>query len=192
MRTFRNRLMKSLLGFLVLCASAGSAFADLTVGQIYPINLVDVDGLALSTADGHVTVMVVTTSDDVAKAETLGDRIPDFCLANPVYRMMTLVNFQKKRSAPTRVILRALIRRRLDQEARRLQTRYQAHGITRDARKDVFAAADFDGSILPQFGLPFNAGSFRVLVFGKNGELLKQWSDVPAAEELAAALKASN
>ena len=167
-----------------------SIFADLTVGQIYRINLVDVDGNTFSTAAGRVvTVLVLATSNDTSKAQLVGDRIPDFCLANPAYRMVTVLNFQKKRLATTRVVLRALIRRRLDSEAQRLQARYQANGIAGDARKDVFAIPDFDGSTVTQLGIPFSEATFRVYIFGRNGKLLKQWNNVPSAEELATVLK---
>jgi hypothetical protein len=30
---------------------------------------------------------------------------------------------------------------------------------------------------------------FRIFVFGRNGELLQRWDDVPTAEQLAEALK---
>jgi hypothetical protein len=167
-----------------------SIFADLAVGQTYRINLADVDGNTFSTADGRaITVLVLTTSNDPSKAQLVGDRIPDFCLSNPAYRMVTVLNFQKKRLATTRVVLRALIRRRLDSEAQRLQSRYREKGISRDARKDVFAVPDFDGSIVAQLGLPFSEATLRVYVFGKKGELLRKWNDVPRAQELAAALK---
>jgi len=61
--------------------------------------------------------------------------------------------------------------------------------IARDARHDVSAVADFDGTIAKQLGAEPAPGLFRVFVFGKNGEILKQWNDVPAADELSAALK---
>ncbi len=182
--------MRSVVLLLALVwAPLISIFADPTVGQIYHINLTDVDGNSFSTAEGRVTVLVLATSNDTSKAQLVGDRIPDFCLANPAYRMVTLLNFQKKRLAATRVILRALIRRRLDSEAQRLQSRYQAKGITRGARKDVFAVPDFDGSIVAQLGVRFSEATFRVYVFGKKGELLREWNDVPSADQLATVLK---
>jgi hypothetical protein len=182
---------RALIFFLLpaLFLPANALLAVLTEGQTYSINFVDVDGNSLSIADGHTTVLVLTTKDQIAKAQTVGDRIPDFCLGNSVYRMVTLVNFQKKRLATTRMILRTLIRRRLDEEALRLQSRYQAHGIAHDARKDVFAAADFDGSVVSQLAIAFPEATFRVFVFGPKGELRRQWNDVPNAEELEAALK---
>ena len=173
----------------VLCLPFLSTFGELTVGRIYPLTFVDVDGNTLSTIDGRVTTVVLTTSADVPKAETVGDHTPDYCLGNPSYRMITIVNFQKKRSAPTRAIFRALIRRRLDAEARRLQPRYTAKNITHDPRRDVFAVADFDGSVVAQLGSRFEAADFRVFIFGSNGELLQQWKDVPSAEELGSVLK---
>src|SRR6266852_9188983 len=85
----------------VLCLPLLSTFGKLSVGRIYPLTFVDVDGNALSTTDGRVTTVVLTTSADVPKAETVGDRTPDYCLGNSNYRMITIVNFEKKRSAAT-------------------------------------------------------------------------------------------
>jgi hypothetical protein len=172
-----------------LFASSISIFAQLEIGQTYRIALSDVDGNNFSTADGRITVLALTNRANIDKARAVGDRIPDFCLANPTYRMITVVAFEKNHSKPMRAILSSLTRRRLDREARRLQSRYDEMKISRTARQDVFAAADFDGAITSQLGATWDANLFRVFVFGKNGQLLKQWSDVPSAEDLAAALK---
>lgn len=166
-----------------------SEIAGATVGQNYSINLADVDGNTFSTADGHVTILVLTTQAGTDKARAVGDRTPDFCLGNPGYRMVTVLVFEKKHSKPTRMLFSALIRRRLDSEGRRLQNRYDKLKIARDARRDVSAVADFDGTIAQRLGAESAAGLFHVFVFGKNGELIKQWNDVPDAEEFSAALK---
>ena len=163
--------------------------ADLTVGQRYPLNLTDVDGNVLSTADGRITILVLTTQAATDKAHMVGDRTPDFCLGNSSYRMITVLLFEKKHSKPTRAIFSSLIRRRLDLEGHRLQNRYNKLQISRNARQDVSAVADFDGNIARELGLEPSAAAFRIFLFGKNGELLKQWEDVPAAEELSAAMK---
>jgi len=161
----------------------------LNVGQIYALTFTDVDGNTLSTADGHVSVVVVATLPNIDKARTVGDRVPDYCLGNPTYRMITIVNFQRKRIRPVRVILAALVRHRLDAEAQRLQLRYSAKKIARNPRRDVFAVADLDGEAIAQLGARSERVDFRVFVFGRNGELLRQWRDVPGAEELAAVVK---
>jgi hypothetical protein len=49
--------------------------------------------------------------------------------------------------------------------------------------------ADFDGTVLSQLGGQTEAANFHVFVFGESGELLHQWSSVPSAADLAAALK---
>ena len=81
------------------------------------------------------------------------------------------------------------MRRRVDAEARLLQTRYDRLKIARNARQDVFAVGDFDSAVTTQLGSKPDAALFHVFIFGRDGELLKQWDDVPNAEELAAALK---
>jgi hypothetical protein len=172
-----------------ICITSMSVPAELTVGQSYRVNLVDVDGNSFSTADSHITTLVLTTQSGVDKARALGDRIPNFCLGNPTYRMITVVVFGKNHSKPTRMLLSLLMRRRLDSEGHRLQNRYDQLKISRNARLDVSAVADFDGAITTQLGSPPAAGLFHVFVFGRNGELVKQWDEVPSADELTAALK---
>jgi len=54
----------------------------LSTGNTYSISFVDLDGNKFSTADGHVTIVVLTTPADREQARTVGDRVPDFCLGN--------------------------------------------------------------------------------------------------------------
>jgi len=178
-----------LIAVFALCAPLISIFAQPTAGEKYRINFVDVDGNALSTADRRITTLVLTTQSNIDKARAVGDRIPDFCLGNSNYRMITVLAFEKQYSKPVRMILTSVMRRRLDSEARRLQSRYDQLKIVRNARQDVSAAADFDGTINTQLSLQPAAALFHVFVFARKGELLKQWNDVPKAEELAAVLK---
>jgi len=103
--------------------------------------------------------------------------------------MITVLAFEKKHSKPVRMILGSLMRRSVDAEARLLQTRYDRLKIARNARQDVFAVADFDSAVTTQLGSKPDAALFHVFVFGRNGQLLKQWDNVPTTEELAAALK---
>ncbi len=163
--------------------------AALSVGQIYALKFVDVDGHTLSTADGHVSVVVLTTTVGSERARAVGDRVPDYCLGNPGYRMITVLNFTRKHTLLGGKIATMLVRHRLDEEARRLQPRYDAKKISHNARDDVFAVTDFDGTVSSQLGGQPEATDFRVFVFGKDGELRKQWDNVPAADDLAAVLK---
>jgi hypothetical protein len=166
-----------------------SLHAALSAGQIYKLNFTDVDGRTLSTSDGHVTVVVLTTTADPEKARSVGDRVPDYCLGDPNYRMITILNFSKKHTGIVRRIATMLVRHRLDEEAKRLQRRYDAKKIARNARQDTFAVTDFDGALSSQLGAQPGSLDFRVFVFGRNGELLQQWNDVPTAADLAAVIK---
>jgi hypothetical protein len=161
----------------------------LSIGATYPLGFVDIDGNKHSTADGHVTVIVLTTAADREKARTVGDRVPEHCLGNPDYRMITIIRFARKHTIVGQRIATALIRYRVNEEAKRLQARYDGKKIARDARKDVFVATDFDGSVSSQLGEPEGAMDFGVFVFGRNGELTAQWHGLPSAEQLAAAVK---
>jgi hypothetical protein len=161
----------------------------LSSGQRYVLNFVDIDGHKLSTADGHVTVLVLATTGDSEKARAVGDNIPDHCLGNPRYQMITIVHFVKRHTAIARKIALAFLRHRVKKEAKRLQARYDAGKIERDARSDILTVTDFDGTALSQLGGQPDAASFHVFVFGESGELLQQWDSVPSTEQLAAALK---
>jgi hypothetical protein len=172
--------------FLLPDASLNGA---LSIGTTYRLNFIDIDGGKLSTADGHVTIIVLTTPADREKARTVGDRVPEHCLGNPDYRMITVLRFTRRHLALGRRIATALVWHRVNEEASRLQARYSAKGIERDARKDLFVVTDFDGSISSQLGDSSGGTDFCVFVFARNGELLAQWHGVPSAEQLASAVK---
>jgi hypothetical protein len=160
--------------------------ADPEIGETYALKFVDVDGNTQSTADGRITVLVLTTKAGFSKARMVGERVPDRCLANPAYRMITVVKFAKH-SMPLQKFFTVVARGRLDKEAAILQERYVARKIERNARRDVFAVTDFGGAIASQ--LQSEQSVFRVLVFGPKGELLRRWDDVPTTEQLADVLK---
>lgn len=168
------------------------ALGALTTGNTYPISFVDLDGTKLSTADGHVTIVVLTTAADREQARTVGDRVPDFCLGNPAYRMITVIHFTGRHLAIGRRMAIAFIRHRVSEAAKRLQARYDALKISRNAKGDVFVATDFDGTVASQLGQPSGATDFCVFVFGQTGELKAQWHSVPSTDELAVALKKSD
>jgi len=161
----------------------------LSTGTTHSISFVDIDGKKLSTADGHVTIVVLTTTTNYEKARTVGDRVPDFCLGNPDYRMITVVYFTGKHMAIGRRIATAFIRHRVREEAKRLQARYDDQKISRDASRDIFVVTDFDGTTASQLGEAEGGEGFRVFVFGRTGELLAQWQSVPSADQLAVAVR---
>jgi hypothetical protein len=163
--------------------------STLSTGATYSISFVDIEGNKLSTADGHVTIVVLTTTADHEKARTVGDRVPDFCLGNPEYRMITVIHFTRRHLTIGRRVATAFIRHRVREEAKRLQARYDAKGISRDASRDIFVVTDFDGTVASKLGQPAGANEFCVFVFGRTGELLAQWHDVPSADQLASVLK---
>jgi hypothetical protein len=169
-----------------------SADGALSTGNTYSINFVDIDGNKHSTADGHVTIVVLTTSADREQARTVGDHVPDFCLGNPAYRMITVIQFTRRHMALGRQMATGFIRHRMREEAKRLQARYDAQKIARDAKSDIFVVTDFDGTIASQLGQSEGATDFSVFVFGQSGKLLAQWHSVPSADELAAVMKKSD
>jgi hypothetical protein len=169
--------------------SGAHLHAALSIGTTHSLSFVDIDGDKLSTADGRVTVIVLTTAADREKARTVGYRVPEHCLGNPAYRMITIIRFTRRHTVIGQRIATALVRYGVNEEARRLQARYKGKGIGRDARKDIFIVTDFDGSASSQLGESEAATGFCVFVFGRNGELLAQWHGVPSTEQLAVAVK---
>ena len=163
--------------------------AALSTGQRYSINFSDVDGRTLSTADGRVTVLVLTTTEDLTRAHAVADNVPDYCLGNEKYRMITVLRLEKTHPQLGHAIAMVFVRHGIDEEARRLQTRYNAKKISRPAREDIHVVTDFDDSISSQLGAQSGETRLHVFVFGRDGELLQQWDDVPSAQELAAVVK---
>ena len=184
------QIFLSLTPALVL--PAAPVHSTLSTGNTYSISFVDLDGNKLSTADGHVTIVVLTTTADREQARTVGDHVPDFCLGNPAYRMITVIHFTGRHLAIGRRLAIGFIRHRVREEAKRLQARYDAQKISRDAKSDIFVVTDFDGTVASQLGQSAGATDFCVFVFGQTGELLGQWHSVPSADELAAAVKKSD
>src|SRR5436189_6463883 len=69
---------------IALFLPAAHLRGELSSGTSYSLSFVDMDGNKVSTADGHVTVLVLTTPADREKARTVGDHVPDYCVGNPV------------------------------------------------------------------------------------------------------------
>ena len=176
--------------FMVLLLAAAPAVqgAALQPGDTYRLNFRDVDGNDLSTAEGRVTIIAVVTRRSEEKARAISQRVPDHCIGDPRYRYITLVNFQRSLVGPLQGITRAVIRGRLDNEARRLQPEYAAKKITRDARRDLYVVADFDGSAVTRLGMAPDSNDVAVFVFDGRGKLVQQWIDVPPEDALAKAI----
>jgi hypothetical protein len=183
------------LQFFFFAALAGFFSAPflrgaLSNGATYSLSFVDINGNKLSTADGYVTVLVLATAAYRDKAREVGDRVPDYCLGNPNYKMITIIRFTSKHTAIGRKVIAMLVKHRVNEEAKRVQSRYDANKISGDARKDIFTVTDFDGTAASQLD-ELGQASFRVLVFARDGKLLAQWTDVPSAKQLAEVLKDS-
>ncbi len=160
-----------------------------STGATYSISFLDIDGNKLSTSDGHVTIVVLATTADREKARAVGDHVPDYCLGNPNYRLITIVHFTGRHTVIGRRIATTFVRHRVREEAKRLQARYESKKLSRDAKGDMFVVTDFDGTAASQLGKAAGAKDFSVFVFGRTGELLAQWAEVPSTAQLAAVLK---
>lgn len=161
------------------------------MGETYRLVFNDVDRNQISTADGHVTLVIVTTKQDQDKARAFGDRVPDTYIGNDKYRFLTVINFQGKIHPGFRTLATAIVRHRLNLEAKRIQPRYSNAHLTRDPRRDLFAVADFDGIAVNQLGIPLSAAEFTAFLFDGDGRLLRHWHNVPTQSELGEGLAAA-
>jgi hypothetical protein len=174
-----------LAGLIAVTAQA----IQLREGSSYPLTFTDVDRDQLSTSDGHVTIVSVVNRRDEAKAEQVGERTSKLTFGDPKYRLITVVNFQQNILPPLRGMVSAVIRHRLDLEAKEIQQSYAERHINRNARDDVYVVADFDGKTVSQLGITPISSEFAVFIFDGHGRLVRRWSDVPSVEALTQALK---
>lgn len=185
------RHLQFIFAALLLGTAASLAAAELQTGSAHRLTFRDVDGRDLSTFDGHVTIVTVVTRQNEEQAQTIADQVPDRYLGNPKYRYITLVNFQRKLVGPFRGLTQAVIRRRLDAEAKKLKPEYEAKKLTRDPRKDVYVVADFDGAAVAQLALEPATRDVAVFVFNGAGKLVGRWTGVPPEGAIAKAIAAA-
>src|SRR5438045_9763090 len=74
------QIFSSLATALLLAALP--AHGGLSTGTTYSISFLDLDGNKLSTADGHMTILVLSTSADREQARPVGVRVPALRLDN--------------------------------------------------------------------------------------------------------------
>lgn len=153
------------------------------------LDIVDLAGNKIPLRDGHVTELVLATTNEAERAEKVGDNTPDYCLGNPKFRLITVLEFASHHSAPMRAMIDKLARGRRESIANRLQKRYDALQIKREARADVCIATDYDGAMAKQFEISLGEHVFEVFVLDGKGKVVQHWSDVPARDALETALR---
>jgi hypothetical protein len=186
-----TRRLQSFFVALILAASATKAAAELQVGTAHRLTFPDVDGRDLSTAAGHVTIITVITRENEEEARAVSRLVPGRCIGDPKYRYITMVNFQGKLPGPLRGITRAVIRSRLDGEAKEMKPKYLAKHLTRDPRDDVYVVADFDGSAVTRLGLSPDSAKLAVFVFDGKGTLVARFDEVPSEAAMVKAIAAA-
>jgi hypothetical protein len=175
--------------FLIgLIAATTLPAAELRVGNSYRLKFTDVDQEQLSTSDGHVTIVSVVTRDNETKAQALGDRVPKQFYGDPKYRLINIVNFQQGIFTPLRGVIMAIIRHRLDAEAKNLQKVYTERKLKRNPRDDIYVVADFDGKAVSHLGIAPKSSEFAVFIFDGGGRLVQRWNEVPSTEAISQAL----
>ena len=98
-------------------------------------------GTRFSPADGHVTIISVVNRRDEAKAQSVGERFRIISCGDPKVRLITLVNFQQNILLPLRGMVSAVIRHRLDAEAKEVQKSYSANGTSTAMRETIFLSS---------------------------------------------------
>lgn len=181
-----------IISMLALLDGALVHAADLQPGSTARLTFRDVDGNNLSTAAGYVTIITVATRQDEGNAKAVADLVPDRYIGDPRYRYVTLVNFERKLARPLHGLTRAIIRQRLDAEAKKLKPKYEAKKIARDPRRDIYVVADFDGSAVAQLGLAPESQQLAVFVFNREGKLIQRWNELPPNDSLARAIAAAD
>src|SRR3954471_9882950 len=137
----------------------------------YTLEMTDVDQHVLSTADGHLTLIVAARTNELDKVRSVGDLAPAECVGNPKDQFITLITYEAEPPLPARMVVASVARNRLDAEGKRLQERYTAKNLDTDARRDCHAVLDFDGTIAAKLGVP-SSTSFQVIVLSGSGQLL--------------------
>ncbi len=184
-----RRVLQLFFASWLAFAALGADEEGWKVGSTHRLTFEDVDGDELSTADGHVTIITVVTRENEAQARAVADLVPDRYVGDPKYHYITVVNFQGKLPGPLQGITRAVIRSRLEAEAKKLKPDYAKRKLARDPRDDLFVIADFDGSAVRKLGLPVETNEVAVFVFNGEGKLVARWKGVPPGDSLAGTLK---
>ena len=180
-----------ILSLALLCTCAIAASAPLQPGSVYDLTFRDVDGQDVATAAGIITILTVTTRATEEKARAVSKLVPEQYIGDPKYRYITLVDFEGKLASPLWGLTRAIIRNRLDAEAKLLKPRYDAKKLTRDPRKDVYVVADFDGNAVSRLGLTPGLPDVVVFIFDSRGKLLARWESMPPEEAFVQALNSA-
>jgi hypothetical protein len=184
-------LQSFFLAGLLAASATMAAAAELQVGAMHRLTFRDVDGEDLSTSAGHVTIITVITRENEEEARAVSKLVPERCIGDPKYRYVTLVNFQGKLPGPLRGVTRAVIRGRLDREAKELEPRYAAKNLTRNPRNDVYVVADFDGSAMTRLGLSPDLAGVAIFIFDGKGKLVARWTRVPPEDAMVKAIAAA-
>lgn len=183
-----NRRCLQLFFVALVCSGLLARAADLEPGRIYPLTFTDVEGRQLSLRDGRATLLTVATRETEAKAHRVGEIMPDQYVGDSHYRYVTVIDFQNRIRPFLRGIIGAVVRHRFRSQADAVRPRYAARNITRSPRADLFAVADFEGSVVRQLGMQSAPDEFAVFVFDGRGRLIRRWDDVPSPNELGKAL----
>ncbi len=129
-----------------------SRAADLEDGKIYHVTFTDVEGRQFALGDGHAILLTVATQQTETKAHLVGRNVPDEFVGDPRYRCVTIINFQNRIPSLLHKIITAVVRHRFHAEADAVQPRYTAKKIEHSPRADLYAVADFDGTIPSEIG----------------------------------------
>ncbi|MEO0452997.1 MAG: hypothetical protein AAFY98_02515 [Verrucomicrobiota bacterium] len=172
----------SLLSFLVFSLSSG-------FGQ-ESIKAIDCDGIERTLNEqGLITVIIYSNAALQEWTRKAGTSVDPFH-GNPLFRQMVVVDLRGTLASLAKGYTQRRMSRDLNTEAQRLIPYYREKGNPNDPREDLVAIADFDGELSKQLGWERASKEKRVLLFGRDGKVLKRWKSIEDLNELVTTVQA--
>jgi len=152
--------------------------------------------LDATDADGHRVVLnakgtvtaVISSSPDTQDRTREAGALLDPRRGRKDFRLAIVVDLRDSLAGIVPDFVKSQIRSNLDTEAKRLVPFYRKNGNPGNPRPDLVAIPDFDGKLVDALGWDPDDDKLRVSVYGRDGQLVKSWTDLKKPAELDAAV----
>lgn len=154
------------------------------------IRATDADGVERTlNQTGRVNVIIYSNPSVQDRTRAAGKSLDPF-QGKESFRSVVVVDLRGTMAdwAPGYTVRRMV--RDLNTEAERIRPAYEKNGNQGDPRKDVSAVADFKGETCDALDWDKPANQLRVIVFGKSGAKVKEWSDLKDYAQMTKTVKA--
>jgi len=149
--------------------------------------------LALESINGRtarigegIPVMVTVIDDKQANAaRRAGDLVSDEAIAHRQILQVTVVNFQNRLQPSMHRISKAQMELDLKKAATRLVPIYRRLGVSHSPNDDLYAIADFDGSVSGKLGVDSAQDPVVVLLYDGRGRPVARFNGVPGPTQFA-------